>query len=195
MRASNSLELALQIVVSCQAGAGNRTWALWENRQCFLTTEPSLQPVSLMFCAFSSGRLCASKNLSTSCRSSAPLHSGSHFLSETFSPSARLVVVPTFTPGFGALSHLFWFPSKPSFHSSFLSISFWFCCFPSSASFVFTTGSFRSRRFQPVLLSRAQRFPAFLTLQPCDPVPRVVVAPTIALSHGYNFHNCNLLLL
>lgn len=156
-----------------------------------LTTEPSLQPVSLMFCAFSSGRVCASKKLSISCRSSAPLHSGLHFLTETFSTSVRLVVVPTFTSDFGALSHLFLFPSKQSFRSSIPSIGFRFCCFPSSASFIFTAGSFQQHCFQPVLLSLAQRFPAFLTLQPCDPVPRAVVAPTIALSHGYHFHNCN----
>lgn len=36
VRASNPLERALQtVVVSYQVGAGNRTWALWENRQCF----------------------------------------------------------------------------------------------------------------------------------------------------------------
>ena len=47
-RASDLLELELQMVVSLYVGAGNSTQVLWKNSQ-FLIADPSLQPLILVF--------------------------------------------------------------------------------------------------------------------------------------------------
>ena len=42
---ADSLELELQMVVSCRMGAGTQTQVLWKKeQQVLLTTEPPLQP-------------------------------------------------------------------------------------------------------------------------------------------------------
>jgi hypothetical protein len=43
------VELELQVVVSCPAGAGKCTWVLWKRNKCSETPNSSLQPVLCSF--------------------------------------------------------------------------------------------------------------------------------------------------
>lgn len=49
--ASDALELELQTIVSCQVGAGNRTWIPFKINSAF-NVEPSLQPFKWYYNAF-----------------------------------------------------------------------------------------------------------------------------------------------